>query len=89
MSAKAPVGLIAGFSFLMGASDPGDALDGETLILFQEVARARPYACELRHSGPCLAKRANAKLESEPVAFSGECPAEAQRQEEEIDLARL
>ena len=36
------VGLIAGFSFLMGASDFGDALDGETLILFQEVARARP-----------------------------------------------
>jgi hypothetical protein len=64
------VGLIAGFSFLMGASDFGDALDGETLILFQEVARARPYACELRRSVLAYAKRANAKLESEPVAFS-------------------
>ena len=42
----------------------------ETLILFQEVARARPYACELRRSVLAYAKRANAKLESEPVAFS-------------------
>ena len=64
------VGATFAFSFMMGGSGFGDLLDEESINLFKEVAQSRPYACELRRSILAYAKRANAQLESKPVAFS-------------------
>ena len=64
------VGATFAFSLMFGGGGFSDLLDEESITLFQEVARSRPIACELRRSILAYAKRSNAQLESKPVAFS-------------------